>query len=63
MVVMVSIVLIVMVRAFVAVAFRLSVTWEVKLDVPAAVGVPDIVPVDELSDSPAGRVPTDIDQV
>ena len=50
-------------RALVAVAARLSVTWTVKLDVPAVVGVPVIAPVDELSDSPLGRDPTDIDHM
>ena len=61
--VMASAALTVIDRDFVAVALRLSVTWMVKLDVPAVVGVPVIAPVDELSDSPLGRDPTDIDQV
>jgi len=33
-----------------------SVTWTVKREVPAAVGIPEIVPDDD-SDNPAGRVP------
>jgi hypothetical protein len=32
-----------------------SVAFTVTLDVPAVVGVPEISPVDELIDSPAGR--------
>ena len=35
----------------------------VKLDVPTAVGVPDITPVAALSDNPLGNVPTLIDHV
>ena len=30
----------------------------VKFEVPAVVGVPEITPVEELIDSPAGSVPT-----
>ena len=46
----------------------LSVTWTVKLDVPAVVGVPLIIPVDrkpgiERSDNPPGRAPDVIAQV
>ena len=62
-VVMVSAAEIVIDRACVAVTFRLSATCIVKLDVPAVVGVPVIAPVDELSDSPSGKNPTDIVQV
>ena len=32
-----------------------SMTWAVKLNVPAVVGVPVIAPVDELSESPGGN--------
>jgi hypothetical protein len=35
----------------------------VKLEVPAVVGVPEIVPVEEPRDNPAGRLPEAIDQV
>ena len=34
-----------------------SVTLIVKLDVPAAVGVPDRTPVEEFRVMPAGRLP------
>ena len=40
-----------------------SVTCTVKLLVPLAVGVPEITPVLGASDSPAGKVPTETDQV
>jgi hypothetical protein len=40
-----------------------SVTWTVKLLVPVAVGVPEIAPVAELRDKPAGKVPEEMDQV
>lgn len=40
-----------------------SVTWTVKLFGPTAVGVPEIAPVAELRDNPAGKVPEEIDQV
>ena len=43
--------------ALLAVAEALSVTFAVKLDVPDAVGVPVIAPVDELRPSPVGRLP------
>jgi hypothetical protein len=43
--------------AFVAVALPLSVTFAVKLDVPEAVGVPEITPVEGASVTPAGRLP------
>jgi hypothetical protein len=35
----------------------------VKFDVPEAVGVPEIVPVDEPSDRPAGKLPERTDHV
>ena len=41
----------------VAVALALSVTVTAMVELPAAVGVPVIAPVDELIDRPAGRVP------
>jgi hypothetical protein len=39
-----------------------SATLAVKLNVPAAVGVPEIRPVLEARESPAGRAPEEIDQ-
>ena len=48
-------------NACVAVAFALSVTFTVKLLVPAALGVPEIV--DPVSVSPAGSDPVAIDHV
>jgi hypothetical protein len=39
-----------------------SVRATVKLDVPGPVGVPEIWPVEPLSDSPAGRLPDEMDQ-
>src|SRR5437764_938706 len=53
---------IVMLSALVAVALELSFTWTVKFDVPAAVGVPLIVP-SAASDRPAGSEPVVVDQV
>lgn len=44
------------VNAFVAVVFELSRTWAVKLEVPAAVGVPEITPA-ALNVNPAGSDP------
>jgi len=41
----------------------LSVTRTVKFDVPDAVGVPLMVPVDEPRERPAGRLPETIDQL
>ena len=38
-----------------------STTWAVKVYVPAVEGVPEILPVDELSVNPGGRVPTTIE--
>lgn len=43
--------------AWLAYAPTMSVALAVKFEVPAVVGVPVIAPVDELSDSPAGRFP------
>jgi hypothetical protein len=43
--------------------FPASVTVAVKLEVPLAVGVPEISPEDEARLSPAGRLPDVIDQV
>ena len=53
--------LIVMLNDFDAVAFAASVTWIVKPEVPAVVGVPEIV--EPLSGSPAGSEPDWIVQV
>jgi hypothetical protein len=39
------------------------VTVAVKLDVPLAVGVPEMIPVVASRVSPAGRLPAVIDQV
>ncbi len=41
----------------------LSVTVTVKVEVPLVVGVPDIVPVEDASVSPAGNWPELTDQV
>ena len=46
-----------------AVSFWLSTTWMVKLDVAAVVGVPEICPVAEFNERPAGKVPAVSDQV
>jgi hypothetical protein len=48
---------------FVCAGFPASVTVAVKLDVPVAVGVPEIRPVIEARLSPAGRLPDVMDQV
>ena len=40
-----------------------SATVTVKFEVPVAVGVPEIRPVDGARLSPAGRLPADMDQV
>jgi hypothetical protein len=40
-----------------------SVARTVKFEVPDAVGVPLIVPLDEPSDNPAGRLPETTDQL
>jgi hypothetical protein len=55
--------LIVMLSGFVFESELASVTCTVKLLVPATVEVPEIAPVPELSDSPLGRVPAEMDQV
>ena len=49
--------LMVMDTAAVAAAPGLSFTWTVKFDVPCAVGVPEITPVDGEMERPAGRDP------
>ena len=41
---------------------ELSVTLTVKVDVPAIVGLPEIVP-ELLKPRPAGRLPDDMDQL
>ena len=47
-----------------AVPPALSVTLKVMLvEATTAVGVPDMTPVEALSDSPAGKVPEVMDQV
>ncbi len=51
-----------MLNGWVAVAFALSVTCTVKLAVPAADGVPLMVPAAD-NDNPAGRDPDETDQV
>jgi len=45
------------------VAPLLSVIWRVKLDIPAVVGIPEIVPVLAFNIRPLGKIPTEIDQV
>src|SRR5579863_9233268 len=52
----------VMLRACVSVAFATSFTWTVKFEVPTAVGVPLIVPLEERA-IPDGRDPAVRDQV
>ena len=46
-----------------AVADALSRTWTVNVNVPAALGVPEMAPVPLVSDSPPGRDPDVSDQV
>ena len=41
----------------------MSVTVAVKLDVPVAVGVPEITPVVAARLTPVGRLPEEMDQV
>jgi hypothetical protein len=60
---MVSAPLIVINKAFVPDPPTMSVTLTVKLYVAAVVGVPEMTPVDALSDNPGGRAPADIDHV
>ena len=62
-VVMVTVALTTIDRAFVADAPTLSATFAVKLEVPDAVGVPVIAPDEAVRDSPAGRDPEEIDHV
>jgi hypothetical protein len=52
-----------MANALVAVVVLASLTWTVILLVTAAVGVPEMMPVDVASTIPAGSVPEVIDQV
>ena len=52
-----------MLKAMVADCIFESVTWTVKLELPEAVGVPEITPVSLLSDRPVGSEPLTIDQV
>jgi hypothetical protein len=52
---------IVMLSAFEAVWPTLSVTFTVKENVPATVGVPLITPVDDAKVRPAGKLPDVID--
>jgi hypothetical protein len=54
---------IVMLRALVPERELASVTCTVKLLVPVPVGVPEITPVLDASDSPAGSVPEVMDQL
>jgi hypothetical protein len=53
------------VNALVLVTLRLSVTWTVKVEVPAAAGVPAMAPDEGFSESGAGKAPPPgtIDQV
>jgi len=48
-------------NALVVNTVKASVTLAVKFDVPVAVGVPLIAPVVEESDSPDGKLPTEMD--
>jgi hypothetical protein len=58
-----SVLLIVIVKVFVAVVLALSITTNVtEVGLSAVVGVPEITPL-ELSDSPAGNEPEGISQV
>ena len=40
-----------------------SLTTAVKLNVPVAVGVPEMTPLVEFSESPEGRLPEEIDHL
>ena len=51
------------VNPFVAVAERLSVTRTVKLEVPAAVAIPLMAPLEGVREKPEGREPLITDQV
>src|ERR1700682_3509603 len=59
----IELLLIVRLRARVAVIALASVTRTVKLLVPTTVGVPEITPVLEASASPEGNVPEAMDQI
>ena len=50
-------------NALLALPPRPSVTLKVTVEIPAAVGVPEITPVVALSVRPAGSVPLCIDQL
>ena len=54
--------LMVSVNAFDALPEALSVTWTVKLDVPAVVDVPPIAPEVAFKVRPAGKLPLITDQ-
>jgi hypothetical protein len=41
----------------------LSVTWTMNVLAPAVVGVPEIIPVPDASDKPAGKLPEETAQV
>jgi len=56
-------VLMVMERACCTEADKLSVTLAVKFDVPVALGVPLMTPVDALRLKPGGKFPETVDQV
>jgi hypothetical protein len=58
-----GVVMMLILRFVVAVARLTSLTWTVKVLVPVAVGVPEIVPVAGLRVRPAGRLPEVMDQV
>lgn len=49
-------------KVFVLVEFFASNTLTVKLEVPAVVGIPKMVPVEFSSDNPTGRLPAIMDQ-
>jgi hypothetical protein len=49
--------LIVIAKPFVAILSSSSLTWTVKLTVPAVIGFPLITPPDESKDNPAGSAP------
>jgi hypothetical protein len=40
-----------------------SVTLAVKLKVPVAVGVPEMTPLEEFSERPAGKFPEEMDHL
>jgi hypothetical protein len=53
--------LMVIARVFEDVALLASFTWTVNGEVPAELGVPDMIPVELFSDIPAGKVPAVVD--